>query len=226
MFTLSARVVPPVLFTRRGRALRTHSAVGLAALSDQERRTGRVLVLDLLGVSWFSRGIYLDSFYGTIDDEYAAFAALPFPRDDKKAIAPRVAAAIRTIALFSAWYPVIWRFVARGFIASVVAALVAAVWVALAALGPHPSALAVVFAAGLTFLALVVAGRLVLRLPRRWPRDVLTLVVAGAACATLAQILFAHRPPSWPWPGVLAAATAVAVVCLVNAAVLTVAQAL
>ena len=111
-----------------------------------------------IGMTWLGRRIYSDAFYKTIDEEYARFAALPYPRDQMRAIGRRVSASIRTVAAFSAWYPVIWRFVARGFAFSIAVAIADAAFMVVTSDDLRTKPLAV---------AMIVP--LVFRLPRRWP---------------------------------------------------------
>ncbi len=202
----------------------TSSALGLPDMTYEERRAARVPIFDLLGVSRISRGIYLDAFYTTIDDEYGGFARLPYRRDAKQAIARRVAAAIRIIAAFSAWYPVIWRFVAAGFIVANVAAAAAGIFLAYDRLQAAFAPVSAGFGAACIVIAVVVTSRVSPMLPRNWPYDMLALLFIGASFASAAQ--FAARTAEWWSVGAVAGMAAIAVFCAVNLVVLTLSQAM
>lgn len=217
--------VPPAKGARKERrSLRAHSTVGLTPITDEELRAARMPLFALVGISWFTRRIYLDAFYRTIDDEYRAFAELDADPAARKEIAPRVAAAIRTIAAFSSWYPVVWRFVARGFAVAAFLGVAVAGAVGWNALRAQPDPVAIAAGIVATAAVLYVTVRLLLRLPRRWPYDVLALVVVGATLGTLAQTVYGSGMPFPAYVALLLAASSVATMCLVTALVLTISQ--
>ncbi|MBV8748303.1 MAG: hypothetical protein JO103_01180, partial [Candidatus Eremiobacteraeota bacterium] len=205
---------------------RTSSMLGQGYhFMESERDAARIPAFDLVGVTWLMRRVYDDAFYATSDGEYGAFAALPYPDDAKRAIGGRVLASIRTIAAFSAWYPVLWSLLARAFALANVLAVIAAIFVAYDLLRAHPAPLAIGFAVTATVVALLAAHQLLVRLPRRWPYDVLVLVVACALFTPLAELAFARRPDVWWLAGAAAAATSIAVVAGFDAFALTLTQA-
>lgn len=129
----------------------------------------------------------MHSFYTTIDLEYRGFVQLRVPLEDKRSIVRRVAAAIRTIAAFSAWYAVAWKLLrASVTIAQMSSAIVTGILIysRFVADARWPNAL-VALAALLGSIALLTLA--VSKLPRRWPRNAIVLLVAGAACLSLTE---------------------------------------
>ncbi len=204
------RLTPPWK-RRRARAFRSASAIGIESIRASERDAARLWPFTIWGLRRFCEREYLDEFYGTIDDEYGGFAALPFPASEKRVIAPRVAASIRIIAAFSAWYRVAGTIIARGFVAAAVLGVASNVLtIILAPHGISGSVAGVASSAAVTIFLWVAAAGGVAMLPHRWPGDALALIIAAAAFATLTELGWSGEVV-FPIPGAVAACVGIAV---------------
>ena len=211
---------PPVRFPQgwkwRTRTYRTGSRVGLEPISESERSAARLWPFSYWGLRRFCERGYLDAFYRTIDGEYAGFASLPFPRTERSLVAPRVAASIRTIAAFSAWYRVAGTIVSSGFSIAATLAVIGTVAANVRLPLAMPGNVAAILSAiAISLLLFVVAAAGVAVLPHRWPGDALTLIFASAVFITIAQFGRLHAP-FW-LPGADAACFGVAVFFAVGA---------
>jgi hypothetical protein len=200
---------------QRAATCRDHSETRQPDILESERRAALVWPLTIWGFERFNRRRYLDAFYRTIDGEYARFSKLPYSLEQRKLIKGRVLASIRTIAAFSAWYSVAWSVVARSLVAGTIlawlSAIAAFVWFFQRATPDVGLVGGWLIGAGI----IIIASRSVLALPRRWPRNAIVLVVAGAAFSTLSQH-FAASASSWWQYGLVAGSLGAAVLCVVT----------
>jgi hypothetical protein len=213
-------------WTRRAKTYRTESAVGLEQISGKERAAARVFPFTIWGVERLAEPAYLDAFYRTIDKEYGAFAALPFPHNKKVSIAPRVAACIRTIAAFSAWYDIASGLIGFSFVLAMVLGVLA--WGGTLAwyfTSIRSNDAAFTLAIVIPLAVLVLVSRAAALLPRRWPQDALALLFGAAAFTTVAEH-FASPQYAQSWKvGVVAAAIGAAMLCAILFAGIVIGQA-
>ena len=194
---------------------RTQSAIGHLNISRNERAAARVWPLTIWGFERLAERTYLDAFYRTIDAEYTRFARLPFPSDKKALIKDRVAASIRTVAAFSAWYTVVWNLIAYSLLLGQTLAWLSATSIVAFHFLQSEAVSGIVLSILIVGAILLTTSRVVAALPPRWPQNALILILAAATFATVAE--YSAKLPNDPlWQtGLTAGATGATVLCTV-----------